>query len=160
VDRDNPARYLARANQEQTLHRFKEARADVEQARKLGAPADDIAPLEQELDWNEGKYDAAVASIHAAARAKANDLYTIAREAQLHHDLGENDAADAEFERAEDAYRDTSPLPLAWLDVQRGVHLMKIGKTVLALPFFREAVARIPTYLMAQEHLAEALHIA
>ena len=109
------ARY-ARADQEQSLHRFPEARADIEKAKSLGATGEDVAGVVQELDWNDGKYDAAIAAIRAASTRKS--LYTLAREAQLHHDLGEQDAADREFEEAEDLLRDTSPIPLAWINVQ------------------------------------------
>ena len=159
LDPNNGQRYVVRASQEQTLHRFKQAHADLDEAKKLGAPAEDIAAQEQELDWNEGKYDTAIRSIHEAA-ARKKDLYTLAREAQLHHDLGEYDAAEREFEQAEDSFdTDTSPLPVAWLYVQRGIHLEKIGKPEIAVLFFREAVARIPKYVMASEHLAEALHM-
>ncbi len=152
----NPALYISRADQEQTLHRFPEARADIEKAKTLGATGDDIGAVIQELDWNDGKYDSAIASIHAAATKPS--LYTLAREAQLHHDLDEQEACDREFEQAEDLLRDTSPIPLAWIDVQRGLHKMKTGKFEDAVLFYREAVARIPSFVMANEHLAEALH--
>jgi tetratricopeptide (TPR) repeat protein len=149
--------YIARADQEQSLHRFPEARADIEKAKTLGATGEDVAAVVQELDWNDGKYDAAIAAIRAASTRKS--LYTLAREAQLHHDLGEQDAADREFEEAEDLLRDTSPIPLAWINVQRGLHKMKTGKFEDAILFYREAVARIPSFVMANEHLAEALHL-
>jgi tetratricopeptide (TPR) repeat protein len=153
----NPRAYVARADQEQSLHRFPEARADIEKAKSLGATADEVAGVVQELDWNDGKYDSAIASIRAASTKPS--LYTLAREAQLHHDLDEQDAADREFEQAEDLLRDTSPIPLAWLNVQRGLHKMKTGKFDDAVLFYREAVARIPSFVMANEHLAEALHL-
>lgn len=156
IDPTNAAIYVSRAEQEQSLHRFPEARADIEKAKTLGATGDDVGAVVQELDWNDGKYDSAIASIRAASTKPS--LYTLAREAQLHHDLDEQEACDREFEQAEDLLRDTSPIPLAWIDVQRGLHKMKTGKFEDAVLFYREAVARIPTFVMANEHLAEALH--
>jgi tetratricopeptide (TPR) repeat protein len=149
--------YLDRANQEQSLHRFKEARADVAMARSLGAHAPDLAAVDQELDWNDGRYDTAIAAILSARNARKSTA-TVARVAQLEHDLGHEELADREFEEAEDLYDDTNPIPLAWLDVQRGLHAMKTGRIEQAVELYREAVRRIPTFIMAGEHLAEALH--
>ncbi len=150
--------YLDRANEEQSLHRFKEARADLQKAKALGAKADAIADVEQELDWNDGKYEPAMAAIRAA-RARHPTMMTVARVAQLAHDLGKHEEADREFEAAEDLITDTNPIPVAWLDVQRGLHKVKTGRLDEAIVFYREAVARIPSFVMAREHLAEALHM-
>jgi tetratricopeptide (TPR) repeat protein len=149
--------YLVRAEQEQSLHRFKESRADLEHARQLQADPSRVADLQNELDWNDGVYDRAIAGIRASRRAHSATGPWI-REAQLEHDLGNDDAADVAFETAEDLVRDTNPFGVAHLNVQRGIQKSAIGRLDQAVLFFREAVARMPTYVAGNEHLAEALH--
>ena len=148
---------LVRAEQEQSLHRFKEARIDLARAKDLGGDPARIAGLEVELDWNDGLYDAAIPAIRKARLMKPTTSSWI-REGQLDHDLGLEAVADAAFETAEDLIVDTGPLVLAHLDVQRGIQKTQTGRLEEAVAFFREAAARIPTYVAANEHLAEALH--
>lgn len=155
---NNSELLLDRANQQQTLHRFSHARADLARARQLGASEIRVGLVAQELDWNEGLYAEAIAAIKKTASRQRTSA-TVAREAQLYHDLGLRDESDRAFARAEDAVRDTSPLPVAWLDVQRGLHMTNTGRFDEAVAFFTAAVDRLPSYLMAKEHLAEALHL-
>lgn len=149
--------YLLRAEQEQSLHRFAATREDVYEAAALGADEERIAALRTELDWNAGRYDAAIAGIRAATRAHPNVSTAWLREAQLEHALGHDDDADRAFENAEDLVVDTAPLPLAHLNVQRGIQRSDQGRIDEAIVFFREAVRRMPSYVPAAEHLAEAL---
>jgi tetratricopeptide (TPR) repeat protein len=153
----NASCWLMRAEQQQSLHRFKEARADLERAKQLGVDPARAAALEAELDWNDGLYDRAIAAIRKARRERPSTAAWL-REAQLHHDLGAEDEADAAFEKAENLIKDVAPLPVAHLNVQRGIQKADRGLLEEALLFFREAVARMPTYVAANEHLAEALH--
>lgn len=154
---EDPACWLVRAEQEQSLHRFKEARADVEHARTLrGADRSRIAAAEADLDWNDGAYDKAIAAIRKARHDRPSTS-TWMREAQLEHDLGHDEEADKGFETAEDAISDTAPLAVAHLDVQRGIQKVDQGRLDEAVVFFREAAARMPTYIAANEHLAETL---
>jgi tetratricopeptide (TPR) repeat protein len=154
---ENANCHLVRAEQEQSLHRFKEARADLEHARRLGVDKARAVDLETELDWNDGLYDKAIPAIRKARIDRASTA-TWMREAQLDHDLGFDDAADAAFEAAEDRITDTAPLPVAHLNLQRGIQKVAQGRLDEACLFFREAVARMPTYVAALEHLAETLH--
>ncbi len=158
LEPENGDLLVDRADQAQTLHRFALARADLERARQLGAAAVKVDAAEQELDWNDGRYPRATLAIHEAARRNRTPA-TLAREAQLQHSLGNAEQSDRAFAAAEDLVRDTSPLPLAWLDVQRGLQKLRTGELELAVAFFREAVSRLPSYVMAREHLAEALHL-
>jgi tetratricopeptide (TPR) repeat protein len=151
--------YLMRAEQEQSLHRFGEARADLARARELGADEAAIADLETELDWNAGLYEASIPKIRAM-RLRRPSTSTWIREAQLEHDLGHEMEADLAFEAAEDWIRDTNPLIVAHLDVQRGIQKVHTGKLDDAILFFREATARVPTHIAALEHLAETLGMA
>jgi tetratricopeptide (TPR) repeat protein len=157
LDPENAACPLMRAEQEQSLHRFKEARADVARARELGADPSRIADLEMDLDWNDGRYETAIEAIRKARRARPSTATWI-REAQLDHDLGLEDEADAAFEAAEDLIFDTGPLVVAHLNLQRGIQKTQTGRLEEACVFFREAILRMPTYVAANEHLAETLH--
>jgi tetratricopeptide (TPR) repeat protein len=149
--------FLMRAEQEQSLHRFAQARTDLERAKKLGADRARTVDLEADLDWNDGLYDRAIPAIRKARRDRPSTA-TWLREAQLDHDLGLEDQADAAFEAAEDLIADVAPLPLAHLDLQRGIRDTQRGHDEEACVFFREATARMPTYIAANEHLAETLH--
>ncbi len=150
---------LMRAEQEQSLHRFAQAREDLARAKKLGgAPPARVADLEADLDWNDGRYDAAIGAIRRARRERPSST-TWLRDAQLDHDLGDGDAADAAFVAAEDAIKDVSPLPVAHLDLQRGIVDVARGRLEDAIVFFRAAVERMPTYVAGLEHLGETLHM-
>ena len=157
LDPENAGHALMRAEQEQSLHRFKEARQDLERARQLGASPSRVLDLETELDWNDGLYDKAILAIRKA-RLERPSSATWMREAQLNHDLDREDDADAAFEAAEDLITDTAPLPVAHLNVQRGIQKSQRGLLEEACGFFREALSRMPSYVAANEHLAEALH--
>jgi tetratricopeptide (TPR) repeat protein len=155
---NDPVCFVTRAEQEQSLHRFKEARTDVERAKALGVDPKRAAALEMDLDWNDGRYDTAIPAIRAE-RLRHPSPATWLREAQLDHDLGLEDEADAAFEAAEDLIQDTGPLVPAHLNVQRGIQKVQTGRLDEACVFFRAAVERIPNYVAANEHLAETLHM-
>lgn len=154
---DHGLLWLERAGQQLSLHRFREARADLERGRTLGGEPAMAARIEQELDWSAGQYEKAISSIRTAAAVRPTPE-TLARLARLEHDLGNFAAADRAFERAEDLVIDPDPLPVAWLNVQRGRHRLEVGDAERALLFFSEALARVPEYVAARESLAEALH--
>lgn len=154
----DPGCLLLRAEGEQSIHRFAAARADLEAARTLGAEPSRVRAMEADLDWNDGRYDRAIPAIREA-RKSAPSTATWIREAQLEHDLGHEAEADAAFERAEDAITDTSPLVVAHLDLQRGIQKVQTGKLEEACVFFREAIARVPDHVAANEHLAETLRL-
>jgi tetratricopeptide (TPR) repeat protein len=158
LEPDNPLCPLMRAEQEQSLHRFPEARADLERAKALGADRKRVSALALELDWNSGNYDAAIPAIRGARVAHPSTA-TWLREAELEHSLGHEAEADAAFEAAEDLLEDTSPLVIAHLDIQRGIQKVETGRLEEAVTFFRAAVERMPTYIAANEHLAETLHM-
>ena len=159
LDPRQPDLYVMRADAQQSLHRTKAARADIEQARRLDADGDALAAIEQEIDWSEGLYDKAAASIEQSA-VTHKTAATLARLAILHHDLGREGDAERAFEEAEDLLVDTNPMPVAWLDLQRGRHLLAVGRLDEALPFLREAWRRSPVCVAALEELADALRIA
>lgn len=154
---DDAACALLLAEQTQSMHRFARARESLSRARALGADATRAADLEADLDWNDGRYDGAIAAIRRARRERPSAA-TWLREAQLEHDLGRYDESERAFEAAEDAVIDPSPIPLAHMYVQRGIALAQRGRREEASLFFREAVRRMPGHVAALEHLAETLH--
>lgn len=155
---DNAQCLLMRAEQEQSLHRFGQAREDLEHAKKFDADPVRVATLEMDLDWNAGRYATAIEAIRKARIAHPS-FSTWLREAQLNHDLGLENDADAAFEAAEDRIVDTGPLLVAHLNVQRGMQKVQTGRIEEACVFFRAAVERIPNYVAGNEHLAEALRM-
>jgi len=53
-------------------------------------------------------------------------------------------------------YRDVSPFPIAYVAFQRGVMWAELANAPeRALPLYREAVERLPGYVVANVHLAE-----
>lgn len=151
--------HLLRAEEEQSLHRFAQTKADLARAKELGIEPSRTVDLETELAWNDGRYDEAIPAIRKARRDHPS-METWMREAQLEHDLGHDAESDAAFAKAEAMFADVSPLPLAHLDVQRGIQKTQRGQIDEAIAFFRAAVKRMPDYVAANEHLAEALHMA
>ena len=149
----DPALYLQRATQQQTLHRFAAARLDLEQARTLGG---DVAPLEAELDYAEGKYDRAIPVLRATAAADPT-MRSVARLAALEHALGREAEARQAFDAAVGLVRDTNPVPVAWLEFQRAMFEIDVGQPEKAIQLFRTALRRTPDWVSAQEHLAEVL---
>ena len=156
LDSKDPEVYLLRADAERSLGRTKAARADVERARRVGAEADAVAAIEQELDWDEGIYDKAATSIEQMAAAHRTPT-TLARLAKLHHDMGRTDDADRTFDEAEDLLVDNNPIPAASLEMQRGRHLLAVGRLDEALLFLRESWRRSPVCIATLASLANAL---
>ncbi len=157
LDPSDPANYLARAEQLQTVHRFAAARSDLASARAHGALASDVDALERELDYVDGNYEKAIPAIRRAA-AERRTMGSIARLALLEHDLGNIEAAELAFREAMSLVRDPNPIPVAWLEVQMGIHYRDVGQAERAVECFRKALLRIPGYVAAEDHLAETLH--
>lgn len=77
--------------------------------------------------------------------------------AQHCQQMGDLNCASAHFHQLQFLETDSSPLPLAWLHTQQGIALLRFGHPQAAIPFFRAALARLPEYYVAAEHLAECL---
>jgi len=143
---------LVRADASATLHRVAPALADAKRAHEL-APSAETEALLADLAWQSGDYETAAAAIRKAAQRPS--FSTLVRLAQLELDLGNVKAAEQAFARAETQIKDVSPVPVAWLGVQRGLLYLHTGQFERAERFYLEAVARLPSYPMALEHLAE-----
>jgi tetratricopeptide (TPR) repeat protein len=136
-----------------SLHRFDKAAAVVEKLHAR-APSEGSRVLLADVAWNRGDYDTAIKEIRAIAAEKPS-LFSQVRLAQLELSLGNIEAAKGAFARAETLYQNVSPVPIAWLNVQRGLMGLHTGQFESAETFYREAIARMPDYPMAVEHLAE-----
>ena len=134
------------------LHRFKVARTlltDIEPSRattQLSATVslalnDDLITLRTERQ---------------AALDRFRNFETLTGLAAVESALGRFEAADQLYLEALQTYGDVSPLPVAFVLFQRGVMWGESAdRPDLALPFYREAVARVPDYVVANVHLAE-----
>jgi tetratricopeptide (TPR) repeat protein len=142
------ARYLG------SMHRFAEAEAEYDRAEKL-APTDTRTKR---------------ASLHIAEGRKLEDALAVARERvgklpTLEHysllagaeaALGHYDDADEHYRAALAAYHDVSPLPVAYVEFQRGVMWAELANAPeRAIPLYTEAVRRLPQFVVANVHLAE-----
>lgn len=148
---------LLRAQLELSVHRLARSQTDLDRARSLGADAGAVSAIQIELDWNAGRYDEAVPAIRKAA-AERPSTHTLARLAELEHRLGDDGRARDRYARAESCVRDTLPLTVAWLNLQRGIHAAETGDLEQAVVFLEEAVRRLPHYFAARECLARVTH--
>lgn len=151
-----PALLSRRAAVHFSLHRFDKARADLETIKRLKPDFPDLDARFADLALNTGDYDTARPMLEAAAKDPDPSYADLARLAQIHDLLGQLDDARQHFARAElTRIGKTSPIPIAWLSVQRGLMAMHHGDFEQAHRFFSEAYTRCPEYPMAAEHLAE-----
>ncbi len=150
---DDPKLYELRADALAAAHKFDAAKKDAERAHELSPSTSTRARL-ADLAWNLGDYQKAIDEIRALAK-ESPSFSTLVRLAQLEFDLGNVKAAEDNFARAETQIKDPSPVPVAWLNVQRGLLNLHTGRFEKAKVYYDEAVERMPDYPMAVEHLAE-----
>jgi len=142
------------------LHRFDEALVDLDAAAKHGASASAVARQRASIEMARG-IDGAAERLLAIAEANAAKRGSFAHwsdVANARWKLGRYAEADAAFQLAADAYRNTGPFALAWVDFQRGVMWAETAdEPERALPHYRSAVERLPGYHVAAVHYAELL---
>lgn len=135
------------------VHRFADARVDLETALK----ADPTDPaLRRQLGKvleNLGKH--AEAAPHLAVAPSRPSYADVGDQALRHFKAGDFAKADRTLRLAAATYRDVHPIPLAWIDFQRGLIRLRTGKWAEAKRFFEVAYARLPQYYVVTEHLAE-----
>jgi hypothetical protein len=136
------------------VHEFDAAAADLETARALGLSSAETMLFDIEIA-TDGEIERALAHHEERARSfpSFRTLSTLATAEAAH---GEFWAADEHYVEAALSYRDVSPLPLAWLAFARGVMWAEMAdRPDFAEPLYREAVERLPSYVVANVHLAE-----
>ncbi|HEX9578649.1 MAG TPA: tetratricopeptide repeat protein, partial [Myxococcales bacterium] len=147
--------HLARANVRASLHRFDEALADLSRAAALGAEVD--GPRAAILQAR-GEIRPALA-LRISAVSGFPSTTALGALAAAEAAAGEAAAAERDFNRAERAYRDVSPLPLAWIDFQRGLARERRGDFAGAKAAYLAALARLPQHAAAAGHLAGVLAV-
>ncbi len=136
------------------LHRFDEADAWLQQARDAGAQMDQWRDVAADMLVARGRYDALKDDFAASAEPVA-DFYALAHRADLRLLKGDLAGAERHYLAAQTQYRDSNPVPLAWLHTQMGIAYLRHGRIEDARRFFAAAVDRLPGYYLAEEHLAE-----
>ena len=139
-----------------SFHRFGEARAALDRARAAGADAALADRLGRDLALALGEYATLREDLERSAEL-VPDFYGLAHRADLRVLLGDPGGASRLYRAAQDFYTDVDPLPLAWLYTQQGIALLRHGDAANARRFFEAAHARLPSYVLAAEHLAETL---
>lgn len=157
VNKLSLARLLrSRASMRMTLHRFSLAQNDIAQAELLGMQDQQLNGLKGDLEWNLGHYDSAIKRIRDEA-AVTPTLQSLTRLAVLEGKLGNDKASQAAFENAEKLDSLLTPIHTAWLKVQRGIQALTVEDYALAEQYFVAALTGMPNYILALEHLAEAV---
>ncbi len=144
---------VLRAIVRSAFHRFAEAEADLAVAAKSG-PAPEISQQQREIDLALGRYDRLEGEF-GAGLPPTSDFYELVHRADLAVMQGDFDKANLLMRAAQLDFRDVSPVPLAWLHVQRGIASLRFGDIASAKTFFASAHQRMSRYFLATEHLAE-----
>ena len=146
--------FLARARTRATLHRFEEALADLDEARRRGLDPVVVDAECVAIFQALGRYNEALALCrHAVARQP--DFATLGALAGLLAERKEIMAAEWLFSEARRRYQGVSPFPIALLDFQRGLMWLTQGALYTARIWFAAAQRRVPAYVPALGHLAE-----
>ncbi len=147
---------MLRASFLSAVHRFEESSVLLDRAEALGAPAH---LLEQErlviaLALGDNPDELVP---RAEAIAEASSLHgPLMIVASVYAGAGRFDDADAMFQRAMEEYRGVSPFTMAWVAFTRGVMWGEAAdRPDLAEVLYREAVRRLPAYVVASVHLSE-----
>ena len=143
-----------RATVHQAFHRFAAAQADLDRAAAAGLDPARAASMNRDLDLSLGRY-ARLSSDLARAGEPSPEFDESAWRAHLLGLRGDVPGASLQYFRAQQAYADVSPVPLAWLYTQQGIALLEAGDVAHAREFFAAAHERLPDFYLATEHLAE-----
>jgi hypothetical protein len=149
---------LVRAQSRAALHRFDEALADATRAEQLGLEPQRLAGLRASVLQARGLLAEALPLWRAQA-ARAPGIRTLGALAAAEGAAGDTDAARGHFAAAVASYRDTSPLPLCWIDFQRGLLAERRGELAEAAARYRRVLLRLPHHAPAAAHLAGLLAV-
>ncbi|MBT9556515.1 MAG: hypothetical protein IV100_10820 [Myxococcales bacterium] len=148
-----PDALLLRAQVLSSVHRFAEARS---LAAPFAATHKTATRLLETIDLALGQNLEAVLTARAAEVDRRESYSSLAAQAVAQAALGRFDEADQSYRSAIAVYRDVSPLPHASVAFQRGVMWAEVaGDGLRAVPLYREALDRLPGYVVASVHLAE-----
>lgn len=147
---------MARASFLGAVHRFQEARALLDHAERLGAPAHQLERSRVVISLAVGDEPSQLVE-RAEALAAASPVYgPLTVLASVYAGAGRFEDADSTYRRALEAYRDVSPFALAWVSFTRGVMWGEAAdRQDLAEALYRDAIRRLPQYVVANVHLSE-----
>ena len=135
------------------LHRFADAQADLEIALKADPTDPSVRRALGKVLENRGRY--AEAKPHLAVAPSRPTYRDLGEQAAKIFKTGDVERADKTLRIAAATYRDVHPIPLAWIDLQRGLLRLRTGRWAEAKTFFEAAYNRLPQYFLVAEHLAE-----
>lgn len=138
------------------VHRFAEARAALDKLAALPGQASTVVELTATLDEATGHPERAAAMREAAAKAtrRPEAITRLAANLALR---GKLDDAIALIPKAIAEIHDNSPVTFSWLLFQWGRLYEQKGDLFSARTLFADAHARMPSYLEATVHLAQAM---
>jgi tetratricopeptide (TPR) repeat protein len=150
--------FLVRAGARAALHRFAEARLDLEEARRLGASSARVDELSGSLALATGQLDEALARARARVTYRA-DVGSLGQLAVVLCEMGRHEEAGATFLQAQERVLDPSPFPVAWLYFQEGLMAERAGRPARARELYEAAHERLPAYASVTSHLAGVLFV-
>jgi tetratricopeptide (TPR) repeat protein len=152
---NQPTAYVLRARVRSALHRFAEARADLEEAEERGAAKNQLDELRARIGQATGHEKEALALLERSI-GKDRDTWELGAIASAIGDTGDLAKAEETFVEAQHHLPGVSPFALAWLYFQQGLMWERAGKSDRATELFAAAVERLPQYAPAVSHLAAA----
>ena len=151
----NEARvYLGRAEVKSTFHQFDEALADIARAVKLKADSHEVDTERASVLVGMGRIAEARPIVERWAK-ELPDISTLGALAGIAADEGRLDEAEQIYLRAEHAFSDVYPFPVAALWFQEGLMWQKAGRPARARELFEGALERMPVHAAAIAHLAD-----
>ena len=151
---------LSRAQLNYSLHRISQVAPDLDTASgKLLADDNlraDLLRRRSNLAMQTGAYSEALDG-YEASLALHPSYGTVCDLAQARRRLGEYEAAEALFDRAEGMYHGLDPEPKAWLHLQRAILDLDRGELEDMLAHLDDADGVMTGWWLVDEHRAEAL---
>lgn len=152
----NPADlYFLKASLDFKLHRISDARRNLSLVAGLRESLQGRA-LEADLDFQDGKYEAAREAYEALIRDERT-WDNLARLAHFEARLGDPASADRLYREAEDEMTAKEMRSYAWVELQRGLLALTHGRYEEAATHYRRAERAYSGYWLVAEHAAELL---
>lgn len=146
---------LLRSDVHVALHRFGDAKLDLIAAEGMGVAPSKVADARLSLRLSQGHFESVVSAREKRA-LKLKRWQDFGRLGIAYASAGRYEDADEAYRSAIARYRSTSPMVVGWLYFARGVMWAEeAGQPEKGRLFYERAVEHLPTYLVANIHLAE-----
>ena len=146
---------LARARARAAGHRFADALDDIEAARRVGVPDDQIRPLRASILIATGRANEVAAELKAGLTQHPG-LASRSMLAAAYASMGRTEDADRLYVIALAGLDTTLPFPYAWICFARGVMWAEQGQNPKrAEAMYLKALAYVPEFAAANINLAE-----